>query len=82
MNHAYMYTRNMFNRTTGQQVVSQNSEIISPISVDAVLSVIDPATATNVDLNDVKIVKQVTAWTTDRTLGLCCAAGWLHVSYL
>jgi len=41
------------------KVVSQNSEIISPISVDAVLSVIDPATATNVDLNDVKIVKQI-----------------------
>ena len=41
------------------KVVSQNSEIISPICVDSVLSIIDAATATNVDLNDVKIVKQV-----------------------
>jgi T-complex protein 1 subunit delta len=40
-------------------VVSQNSDILSPIAVDAVLSIIDAATATNVDLNDIKIVKQV-----------------------
>ena len=41
------------------KVVSQNSDTISPISVDAVLSVIDADTATNVDLNDIKIVKQI-----------------------
>mmetsp|Transcript_18935 Transcript_18935/g.34304 ORF Transcript_18935/g.34304 Transcript_18935/m.34304 type:complete len:526 (+) Transcript_18935:63-1640(+) len=41
------------------KVVSQNSDTISPISVDAVLSVINPETATNVDLNDIKIVKQI-----------------------
>ena len=38
------------------QVVSQNSEILSPIAVDAVLRVIDPATATNVDLRDIKVI--------------------------
>lgn len=41
------------------KVVHQNADVLSPIAVDAVLAVIDPATATNVDLNDVKIVKQV-----------------------
>ena len=39
-------------------MVSQNAEIISPIAVDAVLTIIDPKTAINVDLNDIKIVKQ------------------------
>ena len=37
----------------------QNSEILSPIAVDAVLAIIDPLTATNVDLNDIRIVKQI-----------------------
>lgn len=41
------------------KVVSQNSEIISPICVDAVLSIIDAATATNVDLADIRMVKQI-----------------------
>jgi hypothetical protein len=46
--------------------VSQNADILSPIAVDAVLAIIDPLTATNVDLNDIKIVKQ--AWTFSWTL--------------
>jgi T-complex protein 1 subunit delta len=41
------------------KVVHANSDVLAPISVDAVLGVIDCDTATNVDLNDVKIVKQV-----------------------
>ena len=41
------------------QVVSQYSSILSPMAVDAVLKVIDPAVADNVDLNDIKIVKKL-----------------------
>ncbi|CAM9538329.1 unnamed protein product, partial [Phaeothamnion confervicola] len=41
------------------KVVSQNSETISPIAVDAVLGIIDPDTSTNVDLRDIKICKQL-----------------------
>ncbi|XP_050405042.1 T-complex protein 1 subunit delta [Patella vulgata] len=41
------------------KVVSQNSNILSPIAVDAVLKVINPATADNVDLKDIKIVKKL-----------------------
>lgn len=41
------------------KVVSQNSETLAPIAVDAVLSIIEPTTATTVDLSRVKIVKQV-----------------------
>jgi T-complex protein 1 subunit delta len=41
------------------KVVSQNSHLLAPIAVDAVLKVIDPATATNVDLRDIRIVKKV-----------------------
>jgi len=36
-------------------VVSQNSHLLAPIAVDAVLKVIDPATATNVDLRDIRV---------------------------
>lgn len=41
------------------QVVSQYSSQLAPISVAAVMKVIDPATATNVDLRDIKIVKKL-----------------------
>jgi len=41
------------------QVVSQYSSILSPIAVDAVLKVIDPAVADNVDLNDIKLIKKL-----------------------
>ncbi len=40
-------------------MVSQYSPILSPIVVDAVMHVIDPKTATNVDLRDIKIVKKL-----------------------
>ncbi|KAF0757045.1 hypothetical protein AaE_004396, partial [Aphanomyces astaci] len=41
------------------KVISEYSDRLSPIAVDAVLNVIDIATATNVDLRDVKVVKQL-----------------------
>lgn len=39
------------------KVVSQNCETISPMAVDAVLGIIDAASATNVDLRDIKVNK-------------------------
>jgi T-complex protein 1 subunit delta len=47
------------NTCLASKVVHQNADVLAPIAVDAVLGVIDPLTATNCDLNDVKIVKQV-----------------------
>tara|TARA_B110000305_G_scaffold236645_2_gene298398 strand:- start:37 stop:687 length:651 start_codon:yes stop_codon:yes gene_type:complete len=41
------------------KVVSQNSDVLSPIAVDSVLGVIDASTATNVDLRDIRMVRQV-----------------------
>ncbi|RIA91986.1 T-complex protein 1 subunit delta [Glomus cerebriforme] len=41
------------------KIVSQYSGLLAPIAVEAVLRVIDPATATNVDLKDIRIVKKV-----------------------
>lgn len=40
------------------KVVSQNSSLLAPIAVDAVLKVIDPAFADNVDLKDIRIIKK------------------------
>jgi len=48
------------------KVVSQNSDLLAPIAVDAVLKVIDPATATNVDLGDIRLCKKLGA-TIDET---------------
>jgi len=47
------------NTCLSSKVVHSHSDVFAPIAVDAVLGVIDPATAVNVDLNDVRIVKQV-----------------------
>ncbi|CAG8544981.1 15876_t:CDS:10 [Acaulospora colombiana] len=41
------------------KIVSQYSGLLAPIAVDAVLRVIDPEMATNVDLKDIRIVKKV-----------------------
>lgn len=41
------------------KVISQNSSLLAPMAVDAVLKVIDPATAQNVDLQDIKVVKKI-----------------------
>lgn len=41
------------------KVVSQHSSLLAPLSVDAVLKVIDPLTAVNVDLRDIKLLKKL-----------------------
>jgi T-complex protein 1 subunit delta len=41
------------------KIVSQYTNLLGPIAVDAVTRVINPATAENVDLNDIRIVKKV-----------------------
>uniref|UniRef100_A0AAY4AA31 T-complex protein 1 subunit delta n=1 Tax=Denticeps clupeoides TaxID=299321 RepID=A0AAY4AA31_9TELE len=41
------------------KVVSQYSSLLAPMSVDAVMRVIDPGTATTVDLKDIHIVKKL-----------------------
>mmetsp|Transcript_3477 Transcript_3477/g.10428 ORF Transcript_3477/g.10428 Transcript_3477/m.10428 type:complete len:532 (-) Transcript_3477:147-1742(-) len=41
------------------KVISNNSSLLAPLAVDALLSVIDPATATNVDLRDIATVKKL-----------------------
>merc|ERR1719380_158769 len=41
------------------KVISNNSDILAPLAVDAILKVIDPATATNVDLRDIAVVKKL-----------------------
>lgn len=41
------------------KVVSQYSTLLAPIAVDAILRVIDPKTATNVDLRDIRVVKKL-----------------------
>eukprot|EP00698_Gefionella_okellyi_P005709 TRINITY_DN15173_c0_g1_i1.p1 TRINITY_DN15173_c0_g1~~TRINITY_DN15173_c0_g1_i1.p1 ORF type:complete len:552 (+),score=168.61 TRINITY_DN15173_c0_g1_i1:193-1656(+) len=41
------------------KMVSQYSSLLSPVAVDAVSRVIDPQTATNVDLRDIRIAKKL-----------------------
>ena len=62
------------------KVVSDNSTQLAPLAVDAVLRVIDPATATNVDLNLVRIVKKVGGTIEDTELveGLVFDSGVSH----
>lgn len=64
------------------KVVHAHADVLSPISVDAVLAVIDPLTSTNVDLNDVKIVKQVggTIDETELVKGLVLPKGAKHMA--
>lgn len=40
-------------------MVAQNSSLLSPVAVDAVMSVINPASAENVDLRDIRVVKKL-----------------------
>jgi len=47
------------NTALNSKVVSQYSNILSPIAVDAVLHIIDPKVATGVDLNNIKVVKKL-----------------------
>ena len=64
------------------KVIHNNADVLSPISVDAVLSIIDTQTSTNVDLNDVKIVKQVGGTIDDSELvnGLVLERGAKHTT--
>lgn len=41
------------------KIVSQHKDLLAPMAVDAVLRVIDPRTANNVDLRNIRIVKKV-----------------------
>jgi T-complex protein 1 subunit delta len=48
--------------------VSGNSTTLSPIAVDAVLKIIDPAISDNVDLRDIKICKNISGTIEDTEL--------------
>lgn len=41
------------------KVISSNSMQLAPLAVDAVLRIIDPKSATNVDLNNIRVVKKL-----------------------
>eukprot|EP01091_Cochliopodium_minus_P012454 TRINITY_DN3774_c0_g1_i1.p1 TRINITY_DN3774_c0_g1~~TRINITY_DN3774_c0_g1_i1.p1 ORF type:complete len:529 (-),score=190.37 TRINITY_DN3774_c0_g1_i1:59-1645(-) len=41
------------------KVVSNYSDKLAPIAVDSILKIIDPKTATNVDLKDIRIIKKL-----------------------
>lgn len=71
---------NAVNTCLSSKVVHHNADVLAPISVDAVLGVIDPATATNCDLNDIKIVKQIGGTMDDTELvrGLVLERGAKH----
>merc|ERR1719429_540588 len=47
------------NTSLNSKVVSQHSSELSPIAVDAVLKVIDPAKANNVNLKDIKVIQKL-----------------------
>merc|ERR550532_3360379 len=47
------------NTSLNSKVVSQHSSELSPIAVDAVLKVVDPAKADTVNLKDIKIIKKL-----------------------
>jgi T-complex protein 1 subunit delta len=70
------------NTCLSSKVIHSNADTLSPIAVDAVLNIIDPDTATNVDLNDVRIVKQVGGTIDDTELvqGLVLAKGAKHMA--
>jgi len=70
------------NTCFSSKVVHNNADVLAPIAVDAVLGIIDPATATNVDLADVKMVKQVGGTIDDTELvrGLVLERGAKHTA--
>merc|ERR1719242_62768 len=59
------------------KVVSQYSNVLAPIAVEAVLRVVDPKTAINVDLRNIKVVSRVGSTVDDTELieGLVFSAG-------
>lgn len=70
------------NTCLSSKVVHAHSDVLSPIAVDAVLGIIDTSTATNVDLNDIKVVKQVggTIDETELVRGLVLPKGAKHMA--
>lgn len=64
------------------KVVSQNANLLAPIAADAVLRIIDPQTATNVDLNDIKTVKKLGGTIDDTEIvdGIVFAKGCSHAA--
>merc|ERR1719483_1757051 len=62
------------------KVVSQYSDILAPIAVEAVMRVIDPETAVNVDLRDVKVLTKIgkTVEATELIEGLIFDKGVRH----
>lgn len=55
------------------KVVSNNSDILAPMAVDAVLRIIDKETAENVDLNNIRVSMKIGGTVDDSELieGLC-----------
>merc|ERR1719297_496130 len=47
------------NTSLNSKVVSQNSAELSPIAVDSVLKIVDPARENNVNLKDIKVIKKI-----------------------
>lgn len=64
------------------KVVSQYSNVLAPIAVDSVLKVIDPSTATNVDLRDIRVVTKIgeTVEETSAVDGLVFDSGVRHAA--
>merc|ERR1719362_1928680 len=64
------------------KVVSQYSNVLAPIAVDSVLKVIDPDTATNVDLRDIRVVTKIgeTVEETSAVDGLVFDSGVRHAA--
>jgi T-complex protein 1 subunit delta len=56
------------NTSLSSKVVSGNSGTLSPIAVDAVLKIVNPALCDNVDLRDVKVCKSVSGTIEDTEL--------------
>merc|ERR1712166_133550 len=55
------------------KIVASNSDILAPMAVDAVLKIIDKETATNVDLNNIRVSMKIGGTVDDSELinGLC-----------
>lgn len=49
----------MASTSLNSKVVSQYSGLLAPLSVEAVMNIIDPETATNVNLSDIRVVAKV-----------------------
>lgn len=64
------------------KVVSASAPLLAPLAVDAVLRIIDSSSATNVDLNDIKVVKKLGGTIDDTRLvdGLVFPHGACHAA--